>query len=267
MLRTTKQTVIYLGISLLLGVLAVMLAMRWLNAQVAGDTTTVVVAGSSISPGERLGSSNLKAVSWPLTAAVAGAASQIQALEGRVATTAIQSGEPILENKLAPLGSRAGLNALITPGQRAMTVKVNEVVGVAGFALPGNFVDILVTVEDGNRQRISKIVLEKILVLAVAQDHAVKDETKPRVVSAVTLEVSPAQAEQLDLARSIGSLSMVLRNQTDLVPANSKGALIADILGNGNPKPPASSPPLKRPNAAPRIEVIRGIERSSAEPA
>lgn len=267
MLRTTKQTVIYLGISLLLGLLAVMFAMRWLNAQVAGDTTTVVVAASPISPGERIGPSNLKAVSWPLSAAVTGAAAQIPTLDGRVVTTAIQSGEPILESKLAPIGSRAGLNALITPGHRAMTVKVNEVVGVAGFALPGNYVDILVTVDNSDRQRISKIVLEKIPVLAVAQDHAVNDETKPRVVSAVTLEVSPAQAEQLDLARSIGSLSMVLRNQTDLVPANSKGALMADILGNGNPKPSASTPAAKRPNAAPRIEVIRGIERSSAEPA
>lgn len=267
MVKTTRQTVIYLGLSLLLGILAVIFASRWMNSQVASATTTVVVAASSINPGERVGPANLKTVSWPISAAVAGAVSRVDALDGRVAITSIQPGEPILENRLAPQGSRAGLNALITPGHRAMTVKVNEVVGVAGFALPGNYVDILVTVEDGNRQRVSKIVLEKILVLAVAQEHAVKDETKPKVVSAVTLEVSPSQAEQLDLARSIGNLSMVLRNQSDLSPANSKGALVADILGGVNGSNHSSASPQTRNNALPRIEVIRGIKRSSAEPA
>lgn len=267
MLKTTRQNLIYISISLLFGVFAVVLAMRWLNAQVAGATTTVVVAASAINAGDRLGPSNLKAVSWPVSAAIAGALSGIDSLDGRIALTAIQPGEPVLEGKLAPQGSRAGLNALITPGYRAMTVKVNEVVGVAGFALPGNYVDILVTIEDGNRQRISKIVLEKILVLAVAQEHSVKDEAKPRVVSAVTLEVSPSQAEQLDLARSIGSLSMVLRNQTDLSPANSRGALVADILGNGNGRSQAATPASARQNLVPRIEVIRGVTRSTAEPA
>ena len=267
MLKATKQTLIYLGIALLLGGAAAMLAMRWLNAQVAAATTTIVVAASGINAGDRIGPSNLKVVSWPVSAAIAGAVSRVEGLDGRVAQTAIQAGEPILEGKLAPQGSRAGLNALIRPGHRAMTVKVNEVVGVAGFALPGNFVDILVTIEDGSRQRISKIVLEKILVLAVAQEHSVKDETKPKVVSAVTLEVSPSQAEQLDLARSIGSLSMVLRNQTDMSPANSRGALIADILGNGSTKSQNAPSAANRQNSAPRIEVIRGVVRSTAEPA
>jgi pilus assembly protein CpaB len=267
MLKTTKQTLIYLGVSLLLGAAAVLFSMRWLNAQVATETVTVVVASAAISPGERVGNANLKTVSWPVSAAVAGAASQVEAMDGRVAMTAIQAGEPILESKLAPQGSRAGLNALITPGHRAMTVKVNEVVGVAGFALPGNYVDILVTVEDANRQRISKIVLEKILVLAVAQEHSVREDTKPRIVSAVTLEVAPSQAEQLDLARSIGSLSMVLRNQTDLSPANSNGALIGDILGTRNAKPRDPSPAANLGATPGRIEIIRGINRSSAESA
>ncbi len=266
-MRTKQQMMVYLGISILLGIAAVMLSLRWMNSQIATATTSVVVAASSISPGERIGASNLKVVSWPMSAAIAGSVSRPDTLEGRVAVTPIQPGEPILEARLAPQGSRAGLNALITPGFRAMTVKVNEVVGVAGFALPGNYVDILVTVEDGNRQRVSKIVLEKILVLAVAQDHAIRDETKPKVVSAVTLEVSPSQAEQLDLARSIGSLSMVLRNQTDLSPANSKGAFVGDILGQGKQEPNVSTRPNPSLNQSPRIEVIRGVKRTLAEPA
>ncbi len=104
-------------------------------------------------------------------------------------------------------------------------------VGVAGFALPGNFVDIIVcTQADGSSgQAISKIVLERILVLAVAQEVA-RDETKPRVVNAVTLEVTPEQAEKLDLARSVGSLSLALRNQIDPRPGVTDGATKASLL-------------------------------------
>jgi pilus assembly protein CpaB len=105
-------------------------------------------------------------------------------------------------------------------------VRVNDVVGVAGFALPGNFVDILVNMQasaSGSEHAISRIVLERILVLAVAQEVG-RDETRPKVVNAVTLEVTPAQAESIDLARSVGSLSLVLRNQVDPLPGVTTGA-------------------------------------------
>lgn len=121
-----------------------------------------------------------------------------------------------------------------------MTVRVNDVIGVAGFALPGNYVDILVNTQrdnDNNLARdkeISKIVLERILVLAVAQDVG-RDETKPRVVNAVTLEVTPEQAEKLDLARSVGSLSLVLRNQMDPLAASTEGAMKSSLLAERVP--------------------------------
>ena len=126
----------------------------------------------------------------------------------------------MLESRLAPEGAKAGLSAIVAKGKRAITVKVNEVVGVAGFALPGNYVDVMVnTQEEGAKATdkdtsLSKIVLERILVLAVAQETTT-DPNKPKVVSAVTLEVTPEQAEKLDLARSVGTLSLVLRNQVD----------------------------------------------------
>ena len=117
-----------------------------------------------------------------------------------------------------------------------MTVRVNDVIGVAGFALPGNYVDIMVnTSEEGagsaqNKDKsVSKIVLEHILVLAVAQE-AGRDETKPKVVSAVTLEVTPEQAELLDLARSVGTLSLVLRNQVDPQAVATLGATKDKLL-------------------------------------
>ena len=125
-----------------------------------------------------------------------------------------------------------------------MTVRVNDVIGVAGFALPGNFVDILVSTQDdagkaanGNRDlNISKLVLERILVLAVAQESS-QNDTKPKVVSAVTLEVTPQQAEKLDLARSVGQLSLVLRNQVDMKAAETDGATKHTLLYT-QPEPP-----------------------------
>ena len=112
---------------------------------------------------------------------------------------------------------------------------MNEVVGVAGFALPGTFVDIMVNTQEEGAKRdsdhsVSKIVLERILVLAVAQE-ADRDDTKPKVVNAVTLEVTPEQAEMLDLARSVGTLSLVLRNQGDPDAASTAGATKAKLPG------------------------------------
>lgn len=256
-----RRTLGYLLISSVFGILAVTTAAQWIDEQAMQSTTRVVVAARDIQPGERLTPEHLRSVHWPLNAAVAGSSTEGGALEGRVVNTVVIAGEPITEKRLAPIGSRAGLNALISPGQRAITVKVNEVVGVAGFALPGNYVDILVTFKKGQENPVSKIVLEKILVLAIAQDHAVKDETKPKVVSAVTLEVSPEQAEKLDLARSIGTLSMVLRNQTDQARTNTRGASMTDVISPPNGSNPRSHTPTTA--LPPRIEIIRGIAVSS----
>jgi len=159
----------------------------------------------------------------------------IKQLDTRVTRINLQRGEPVTESKLAQRGATGGLSALVTEGKRAMTVRVNDVVGVAGFALPGNFVDILVSTQDENIRSankdfsISKLVLERILVLAVAQE-ASQSDTKPKVVSAVTLEVTPEQAEKLDLARSVGQLSLVLRNQIDMTPAQTAGATKQSLL-------------------------------------
>ena len=213
-----------------------------------------------------------------------GSANDPKTLEDRVVKTSVLRVEPILDSKLAPLGTKGGLSAVVAEGKRAMTVRVNDVIGVAGFALPGNFVDILVNTTDdrkrGSADQISKIVLEHILVLAVAQE-AGRDETKPKVVSAVTLEVTPEQAEKLDLARSIGSLSLVLRNQVDPKPVESTGATKQSLLrGEPEPEPtpvaaktePAKSPVKKVVMARravavvpqpPRecVEVVRGVTR------
>jgi len=153
-------------------------------------------------------------------------------------------------------------------------VRVNDVVGVAGFALPGNFVDILVNTQaEGDGQNkdgaISKIVLERILVLAVAQEVS-RDDTKPRVVNAVTLEVTPEQAERLDLARSVGTLSLVLRNQVDPRPGVTAGATKHVLLARAEAASSAASvaeeadlrpaaAPVKRARAASAVHCVAVI--------
>ena len=230
----TTRTLIILSVALTSGLLAAVLAARWLDKQSHNDTTQIAVARTEISLGQRVAPEMIKLVDWPKNSLPQGAFFNIEKIDGRVLKAGLQRGEPVLEAKLAPQGTQGGLSAVISEGKRAITVRVNDVIGVAGFALPGNYVDIIVnTQKDGERvnhdQSISKIVLEKILVLAVAQEVS-RDETRPRVVNAVTLEVSPEDAEKIDLARSVGSLSLVLRNQVDPNPIRTGGMTKNDLL-------------------------------------
>jgi len=228
------RTLIVLAVAILCGLLAVMLAARWLDRQSSTGITRIAVAATEVSLGQRINPELIKLADWPKDSLPPGSHTDIAKLEGRVLKSTLQQGEPVLEAKLAPVGTKGGLSAVIAEGKRAITVRVNDVIGVAGFALPGNYVDIIVnTQQEGDRnnrdQNISKIVLEKILVLAVAQEVS-RDETKPRVVNAVTLEVTPEEAEKIDLARSVGSISLVLRNQVDPNAKRTAGATKADLL-------------------------------------
>ena len=228
-----------LGLALLAGFAAVIFASKWLLESSTSSMAPVVVAVSDTDLGTPLTGTMVRVVRWPKDSIPLGAISDPKVVVGRVVRTSLTPGDPVLESKLAPDGAAGGLSALIGPGYRAITVRVNDVVGVAGFALPGNYVDVIVntqlpTVKNGTEssaQSVSKIVLEKILVLAVAQ-QVNRDDTAPKVVNAVTLEVTPEQAEKLDLARSVGSLSLVLRNQVDAgTVASEAGATKSSLLG------------------------------------
>lgn len=225
----SPRALVMILVSVVIGLGAVVLASRWMVNQVSISTSPIVVAATDIDLGTPLTPQMLTVANWPRSSLPPGTISDVKQLESRVVRTSIQRGEPILESKLAPVGTKGGLSAVISEGKRAMTVRVNDVIGVAGFALPGNYVDIMVNTENdaskasGKDKMISKIVLEHVLVLAVAQE-ASRDETKPKVVNAVTLEVTPEQAEKLDLARSVGSLTLVLRNQMDKSAVNTTGA-------------------------------------------
>lgn len=272
-------------LALLAGAAAVLFAARWMQAQ-AQSSGRIAVAAVDIEMGAKLTPEMVRLVEWPTSSVPPGAFAQSAVVEGRVVKSSLTRGEPVLEAKLAPEGTKGGLSAVVAEGKRAMTVRVNDVVGVAGFALPGTFVDIMVNTQSEGSKRgdqdrsISKIVLERILVLAVAQE-ASRDDTKPKVVNAVTLEVTPEQAEQLDLARSVGSLSLVLRNQVDPQRVDTGGATKSTLLGEEPvPAAPAPAPAPAAPvtpkvlvaKAAPKpivpapskqcVEVIRGTERT-----
>ena len=278
------KAVVMLLLAVVIGLGATLLAAGWISQQGQVASTKVVVAAVDVQLGSRLNSQMLKTVDWPAGNIPPGAISKAELLEDRVAKTSILRGEAILEAKLAPVGTKGGLSAVIPEGKRAMTVRVNDVIGVAGFALPGNYVDIVVNTQvDGagsaNKQ-ISKIVLENILVLAVAQE-ANRDETKPRVVNAVTLELTPEQAEKLDLARSVGTLSLVLRNQIDKDGVATRGIMKPQLLAGDKllaepekktPKPvrkvvvkTAPAPLVNVADNKHTVEVIKGLHRSKVD--
>jgi pilus assembly protein CpaB len=266
-------------LALVLGLAAAAYAATWLKQQGAANTLQVVVALRDVPMGTRLQPDMLTTQAWPRSATLQGALTSLDQALDRVVLMPLLRGEPLLLSKLAPVGEKGGLSSVLREGQRAVTVKVNEIVGVAGFALPGNYVDVMVNTPDKQEQPVSKIVIERIQVLAVAQDVA-STEYKPRVVNAVTLLVTPQQAEQIDLARSVGTLSLVLRSQSDTASVQTAGARKLDLLNpNGAPDatpvapmPPvvvarkrSAQPPMPAVQAAPepvRLEVIRGLSVS-----
>jgi len=280
------RALVVLVAALAAGAVAVYLASQWLKGQ-AGTVggAKVVVAAADVDLGTQLTPQLLQVVDWPKESVPKGAYSDTSKLleqqgqPARVLRISVVKGEPIVETKLAPPGATGGLASIIERGKRAMTVSVNEIVGVAGFALPGNYVDILVSTQDDKAKevskQISKMVLEQVLVLAVAQE-AKQGETKPRVVNAVTLEVTPEQAEKIDLARSVGTLTLVLRPQVDKTDVTTSGIRKSQLLGSS---PIEEAPPPKivekviekvivkqapRARTVPKekIEVIRGTSRS-----
>ncbi|MPW17847.1 Flp pilus assembly protein CpaB [Paraburkholderia sp. CNPSo 3157] len=270
------RALVMLVIAAVAGLGAVAMASRWLMDKSSGMTAKVAVAAVDINLGQRLNPEFIKMVDWPSGSVPPGTFGDVQKLDGRVMKNSVLRGEPILEGKLTPVGTVGGLSAVIAEGRRAITVRVNDVIGVAGFALPGNYVDIIVSTQQdkgsdkgsSKDESISKIVLEKILVLAVAQEVG-RDETKPKVVNAVTLEVTPEQAEKLDLARSVGTLSLVLRNQVDTATLPTVGATKFTLLGASAPVAASAPAAPVRPvrahyvvrHAAPRdcVGVLSGV--------
>lgn len=262
-----------ISVALLMGATAVFLLARWVG--VGGPAPLgppVLVAAGGIEAGVPLTLKQVQVLQWPSPAAPAGAFNKKEQVVGRVLRQALVTGEPILESRLAPIDGKAGLSATLAEGQRAITVRVNDVIGVAGFALPGTYVDVLVSARDAHNEAFSRIVLERVKILAVAQETA-SDPTTPKVVNAVTLALSPAESERLDLARSVGSLSLALRNELDRAVSPSPGTRLNDLIARGlvAPSPAVRPTPTPRrrtpdqPHPPERVEEIRGTHSNAVQ--
>ena len=186
----------------------------------------------------------LKTEVWHQEKPPQGSFTTLEQVVGRVAATSILPGDLITENKLAPKGTVPGITALLSPNQRAMTVKVDEASGVAGFLTPGNRVDVVVVVDKGeyNKDPIAKLLFQNLKVLGTGQKLENRPGDKPQIVPTVTLEVTPEQGERLALAAQEGRISLVLRGQGDQQLVETLGADASKLFGKPRTGNPSGSP-------------------------
>jgi|WetSurMetagenome_2_1015567.scaffolds.fasta_scaffold131500_2 pilus assembly protein CpaB len=250
--------------------LATYMAMGYLRRQAAVQppktiTSRVVVAKSAIDPASRVGRDQLTMEVWHQEKSPPGSFSSLAQLDERVAGTLIMPGDIILENKLAPKGTVPGITALLSLDHRAMTVKVDEASGVAGFLIPDNRVDVVVVVNKGeyNKDPLAKLLFQNLKVLGTGQKLETRPGDKPQIVPTVTLEVTPEQGERLALAAQEGRISLVLRGQGDQTLVETLGADTNQLFGKPRQSTPSVPPVAATVSPAGRtVEMIRGLERA-----
>jgi pilus assembly protein CpaB len=227
-----RSPYVSLGLAVVFGLGAALFASRWLSGRMAAaedglGSTPVVVAAVEISFGARIRPEDLRAVAWPKDSVPEGAYRNADEVAGKYASAKLVPGEVVLRSRaLSEVGGSA-LSGLIEPNKRAITVRVNDVIGVAGFLLPGNRVDVLATRVD-DRRATTRTLLQNLKVLAVDQTQGAQaDQDRPVVVRAVTLEMDPGEAEQLVAATEEGSVQLALRNPEDLTVARAPERIAA----------------------------------------
>jgi len=269
-----KKALIMLAVAITMGFAAVFLVNSLMQKESgpSGEggksvaTRTVVVAAVDLDVGTRLDRAMLKTVDWPDASVPEGAYADIDAIIGDkppVILRETRKGEVVLPYKLSEQGARAGLTTRIPVEQRAITVPVNEIRGVAGFILPGDHVDVLYTAagQGGKGALVTRILLQNVLVLGVDQSSSDKED-KPKVVNAVTLLVSPKQAQMLALASNMGTLTMTLRNEADVADTQAGAVSVTDITGGPVRKTPRVAG-IRTSGSYSTVTVIRGSSISN----
>ena len=277
------STIVMIGFAVLFGLLAVFLAQTWLNNQAdarmksleaqrktAPPERTIVVASRPLRFGEELTATALREVPWPQDALPAGAFGKAAELTSakRVVLMPIDTNEAVLASKITGPGQRATLSAVLDPGMEAVAVRVNDVEGVAGFVLPGDRVDVLLTRQSDKNMASTDVVIENARVLAIDQLADQKTD-KPSVVKAVTLEVNATDGEKIALASTIGTLSLVLRKAGEIDNGDTHRVTSADLGQQSAPKPDSRfvTVTVVRPSKNERIEYTVPAERGNARSA
>ena len=277
------STFVMIGFAVLFGLLAVFLAQIWLNNQAderlksidaqrkaAPPARSIVVASKPLRFGDELTSGALREMPWPDNALPAGAFGKIADLTSgkRIVLMPIDTNEAVLAAKITGPGQRATLSAMLDDGMKAVTIRVNDVGGVAGFVLPGDHVDVLLTRQGEKNFAATDVVVEDVPVLAIDQ---VADERtdKPSVVKAVTVEVKVTDGEKIALASTVGSLSLLLRKAGELADGDSRRVTSSDL---GKPTEPATNARFViigviRPGKTERTEYTVPVERGNAQAA
>ena len=260
---------LYIVLAVVAGLVATVSIHQYVSMKtrvVKKPVSTVVVAGGEIAPGTALSSAMVQTVSWPQELVPPGAPATYEAVKDRVVIVPLSKGEPIMLNKLAPEGTMAGLGGLLSDGQRAISVRVDDVSGNAGFIKPGDHVDVLLTipVPSNNDEHYSRTILQNIVVLSCGQIwEQQQHDQKPVIVKTVTLEVKPSEAEILDLASNQGKIRLALRGRNNLETAQTNGIVTSQLVNILSARP-NRSPVAVAPKSDMAIEVIKGMDRSKA---
>jgi pilus assembly protein CpaB len=235
--RRTRPIVI-LVLALASGSIAAMMALQYLrttsgNLMAESPVGRAAVASRDLDVGTVLTPADIKVVEWPGAILPAGYISSSELAVGRGLTRAVQVNEPFLESKLAPKGAGGGLSVAIAEGMRAVSVRVDEVVGVAGFVLPGTRVDVLLTLDRSTKstEPLTQVLLQNIQTLAAGQQIQQDKDGKPKTVPVITLLVTPEQAETLTLAANQGRIQLALRNTLDTLSISTTGAKVSGFFG------------------------------------
>ncbi len=267
-----SNTTVMIALAVIFGGAAVFLARAWLTHQAGShktaaksiSQTTLVVAAQPLRFGMELKKNLLREIDWPSDNLPEGSYAKIDDFLGegsRIVLQAMQPNEAVLKNKVTGPGERAGLASLVTEGFRAVTLRVNDINGVAGFVLPGDRVDIILSQHEGSEATsASTVVLQNVRVLAI--DQVADDQTKePNVVKAVTIETNMGGAQKISLASLVGTLSLTLRKAGDTASLQTRRVTLTDLTrAEGSaPEPFIMSTPQQPPAAGQDITVrVRG---------
>ncbi len=253
MSRSTRTLLVFTLSLVVAGIFSALVyqAGQRMPAAAAVQSVPVAVAARALAVGSRLTAQDVKLVQWPASSPLAGAIGSVDGAVNRGLLASVVENEPLTAAKVAPAGSGAGLPPMIAPGMRAISVKVDDVVGVAGFIVPGAHVDAVVTIMQRD-QNVARVVVSNVEVLAAGTraEQTPAADGRTATASVVTLLVTPADAERISLASSVGRITLTLRNPLDTATTETRGTQVSALLGAPEPPPVVAAPARTAPRVA-----------------